>query len=118
MGMALRHLPVAAAVAPVTSAAAFAAAADDVAEHDCEAAEDGEQDEPLTPTAALLAAATWPFEHADARCEVAILGEEIVGGGRRPWRIDVDKIVGRHRQRLRWCCLVGRYVDCLCRCRC
>ena len=93
MGVALRHLPVAAAVAPVTSAVAFAAAADDVAEHDREAPDDSEQDEPLTPTAALFAAATRPFEHTDARCEVAILREEIVGGGRRSRRSDVPSPV-------------------------
>ncbi|MFT4866057.1 MAG: hypothetical protein ACI8RE_002253 [Ilumatobacter sp.] len=78
----------------MTSAVAFAAAADDVAEHYCEAAHDGEQDEPLAPAAAFFAAATRPFEHADARREVAILGEEIVGGDRGARGVEVSGNVG------------------------
>jgi hypothetical protein len=101
MGMAQRHLPVSSGIAPMTSTVAFAAAADDVAEYDREAADDGEQDECLTPATPLFAAATRPFEHADARREVAILGEELVRGNWRPQRVDGN--VGRNRQRLsRW----------------
>ena len=87
----------------MTSGVAFAGAADDVAEHDREATDDGEQNKPLTPTAAFFAAATRPLEHTDARRGVAILRKEIVRGGRRPRRIDVDGSVGRYRQRLRRC---------------
>ena len=66
-----------------SSAVAFVNAARHVAEDDDKADEQRAEDECLAPTAAALAPATRTLEHADARGEIPLIGDEVVRRDRR-----------------------------------